>query len=294
MSFPVPSSLRVSGICALMAVTIPVAASAFSGGPPDGTAGDPPNNFNCTLCHSGTVNTGDGSVAIMGLPAAYDPGAVYPLEVVIADPVQSRWGFEMTVLLESDMDSGGGDLASVDMGRTQISEGATPDDRDYAKHVSAGTDSGVSGGTSWFIDWTAPAVGSGETHFYLAGNAANNNFASSGDLIYTIDLIVPEAASDVDGPVVLSDAPLQLFPNPAPGRSVVRFALDQVSTVDLRVVDVHGRTVRQLASGSMAEGEYQLDWDGMSDQGRALPAGVYYTVLQTPTERAAERVVLVR
>ena len=58
-------------------------------------------------------------------------------------------------------------------------------DNKYIQHTSAGTGQGISNMHSWTFKWTAPANDVGPINFYAAGNAANNNFGTSGDYIYT-------------------------------------------------------------------------------------------------------------
>ena len=50
-------------------------AIANSGGPSGNYANNAPSYNNCTSCHSGAINTGNGAVEILGLPAdGYVPG----------------------------------------------------------------------------------------------------------------------------------------------------------------------------------------------------------------------------
>src|SRR5262245_15237315 len=88
-----PAARLATGL-ALSGLLAAAPAFAYPDGPPDGFAGNPPNFFSCVLCH-GTydVNSGDGSLELLGLPAAYTPGATYDLTVKLQDPGQMRWGF---------------------------------------------------------------------------------------------------------------------------------------------------------------------------------------------------------
>src|SRR5215472_12787077 len=64
---------------------------AFSTGPPanrDGLSG-----IYCTACHiTNPLNSGDGSVRIVGLPSAWLPGETYSLQVIVSHPTARRWG----------------------------------------------------------------------------------------------------------------------------------------------------------------------------------------------------------
>ena len=80
-----------------LASGLPTGARAYSGGPPDGYAGDPPEDLNCTSCHSSfPVNSGNGTLTLLDAPVSYTPGETYLLTVRLEDPNQRRWGFEMT------------------------------------------------------------------------------------------------------------------------------------------------------------------------------------------------------
>src|SRR5512140_3494574 len=82
---------------------------AHSYGPaPRVTAAPGDNLAACTQCHTGTsLNSGGGSVSIQLLSGpVYIPGVKQRVTVVVADPAQVRWGFELTARLGSDLQNG--------------------------------------------------------------------------------------------------------------------------------------------------------------------------------------------
>lgn len=83
-------------------------------------------------------------------------------------------------------------------------------------------------------------------------------------------------------------------PNPALGRA--RFALRLASgePAGLRIADVTGRTVRDLAVGAGAAGPASLEWDGRDAAGRACPPGVYLARLRQSGSGVSRRFVLAR
>ncbi|MCA9757213.1 MAG: hypothetical protein KDA27_15515 [Candidatus Eisenbacteria bacterium] len=275
---------------------VPTALLANSGGPIDGRAGDPPAFQTCkdAACHNSfDLNSGDGSLTINGLPAGYEPGTVYTLEVMIADPGQSRWGFEATVI-----DAAGdqaGDLAPVDPSLVQVSQGSG-NARDYIKHRSAGTFPGQADGASWQVEWTAPMAGSGTASFYLAGNAANNNGSNAGDYIYTFSADIPEGDTSSIDPTQLAQNGVQLsvFPSPVRSDATIRLQLPSDQDASLMLVDMMGRQVRALRSGFFAAGDHLIAWDGRDDRGIEVPAGVYYSVFTSGNTRTSGSMVVVK
>jgi flagellar hook assembly protein FlgD len=57
--------------------------------------------------------------------------------------------------------------------------------------------------------------------------------------------------------------------------AIISYGLPRVSDVMLEVCDDHGGRVRLLVNGTLAAGDYQAEWDGTSDSGRAAPDGIY-------------------
>ena len=116
--------------CVLVAISLNVLlspgwvsqADAWSVGPPDERAGDPPLHYECTSCHgSYPRNSGGGFLSVLGLPETYTSDTDYVLTISLTDTGQARWGFEMTVISQRD-GTKAGDLARLD-GMTQVSEG---------------------------------------------------------------------------------------------------------------------------------------------------------------------------
>jgi hypothetical protein len=73
------------------------------------------------------------------------------------------------------------------------------------------------------------------------------------------------------------------YPNPplADG-TTVRFDLAQRADLRLEVFDVAGRRVARLASHGFDPGVHEMHWNGRSDEGRSLGAGVYFVRLSAP------------
>ncbi len=189
------------------------AESMFSSDPPDGRTGAPGEGL-CTNCHASfPLNSGNGSLQISGIPDSIEIGQTVALTVLLQDPGQQRWGFELTALDSNIATAGGaGGFTITDPINTQVSD-EIPPDRDYVKQTSSGTFAGtLNGPVSWQFNWTAPSE-PGQVWFYATGNAANGTGSTSGDYIYTDAAVVivkasPFTCGDADGSniVTISDA----------------------------------------------------------------------------------------
>jgi len=191
------------------------AASAFSGGAPEGFTGSPASaGLSCVLCHASfDLNSGPGSITILDLPALYVPDQTYTLRVRIEDAGKVGAGFELSV--ESPEGTHLGELAVADATSTQSASGAAPT---YLTHTAAGKATSIdnwgalSSAAEFTIQWTAPPTDEGEVGFYAAGVAINNGTASSNDNAYTTAALRTAAEpGDLNGDGAVDTADLGLL-----------------------------------------------------------------------------------
>lgn len=116
--------------------------------------------------------------------------------------------------------------------------------------------------------------------------------AVHGFYCYDTVLVVdakPFDQADVPSPRAGLDG---VHPNPFAHGTSISFTLDRPGRVDLAVVDLAGRRVRALASGqSLSAGQKSVTWDGLRDDGRVAPAGVYWVLMRWPGGSDRSRIV---
>jgi hypothetical protein len=121
--------------------------------------------------------------------------------------------------------------------------------------------------------------------FTLAGSKGSSNFAIwHGDAIVG----VPGVPATAPGFALSGGAP-----NPFTRSTVVSFDLPRAENVRLEVLDVSGRRVCTLISGSQPAGRHAVTWDGMDERGRRLTAGIYHYRIRAGSFDATRRLVLV-
>jgi agmatine/peptidylarginine deiminase len=84
------------------------------------------------------------------------------------------------------------------------------------------------------------------------------------------------------------------WPNPFHGPTTVSYRLPAEGPVQLAVVDVQGRVVRELLSARMTAGDHQARWDGLDAAGREAPNGLYFFRLVAGGRTLTQRGVLIR
>lgn len=203
---------KLASVAAVLAA--PLLLQAYSSGPAarvTGAPGDDPAA--CTECHVGTaLNGGPGSIKIVLTGGAtYTPGVKQRISVQVSDPSQVRWGFQFSARLKSDLVNGqAGDLSPADANTQVICDNGGPKPCpasapvQFIEHTSNGTRNGTKTGVSFDFDWTPPATDVGPVVFYAAGNAANGNFAPTGDRIYTTNVTLTAASTGAPKPSISS------------------------------------------------------------------------------------------
>lgn len=69
---------------------------------------------------------------------------------------------------------------------------------------------------------------------------------------------------------------LTTVPNPFSSKTTVTYQLPHSGIAHMEIYDTSGRLVRTLLSGRLDAGAGSLEWDGHSDDGRAVRSGVYF------------------
>ena len=84
-------------------------------------------------------------------------------------------------------------------------------------------------------------------------------------------------------------------PNPVSGDAQIRYDLPVASAVRLGLFDLQGRLVRELEHRPRAgAGRYVVQWDGRGELGEAIPAGVYFLMLDAGRFHQVQRVVVMK
>lgn len=99
----------------------------------------------------------------------------------------------------------------------------------------------------------------------------------------------PTAVETHPLPTVFAFAPLS--PNPFSSATTVAFDLPARGRVLGEVYDVRGQRVRTLVDEVRDPGSYRETWDGRTDAGHPLGAGVYFVRVRSSAGEATHRVV---
>lgn len=125
-----------------------------------------------------------------------------------------------------------------------------------------------------------------EYSFMGVGSQYNGGFQMV--LAYDADILSTSAIDVIDtkpSQFALNPA----YPNPFNPSTTLSWKLESASEMTLRVMDIRGREVARLVEGSSGPGQFSMSWDAS-----ALSSGVYFIQLNTPTESAIQKVMLLK
>ena len=162
--------------------------------------------------------------------------------------------------------------------------------------ANAGVQHPLAAGSPKLGVWNYPAASEADVLSGLTYVNIHTNMFPGGEIrgqLANLSAFQPAAVADPEtAPVV---APLlRIAPNPFGTETAVRFGLARESAVVLEVVDVNGRVVRELVTGSLAAGEHVVAWDGRDAAGRPVASGVYFGRLATAAGTTTLRIARVR
>jgi hypothetical protein len=274
-------TLALAGIVAIAAMSFTILSSNGKAG----YTGSPSEN-NCTNCHSGTVNSGGGSVTIAASPSltnGYVPGTVYTMTVTVAQTSCVLFGVDVEALFASG--ANGGTLAITNATLTQLkTKTVGANVRNNVVHTG---NNNVGPNTQAFsFSWTAPATGSGIVTFYTSGMAADNDGSTSGDKTYTSSLAVPENTVGISE--VSANSNFAIYPNPVKEKLNVNYSVASDSKVQVNVYSLDGKKVASLGEKNQSAGSYSEQFNVKN----ILTKGIYVVELKINDKSSLEKIVV--
>ncbi len=273
------NNFKITAFLALV-ITIPLPLSGNSGGPPTGYAYNAPNYNNCTVCHSGTVNSGNGSVEFIDLPYEFNPGETYSIGIVVTGSNSRGYGFQATAM-SGDQYAGNFSLNS-DSEHLELNGG-------FIQHSSR-TDSGI-----WYFNWDAPEESSEIVAFSASGLATGGSTGYNGDRVYTIQIeIQPQSVGILSN---YSQIPFNIcgnYPNPFNGETIISYVIPNDGYVNVSIFNVAGQFITNLVNDYQLYGEKKIFWDTKDATGNHVPSGIYYYVVSNGKYKEARTMTLLK
>jgi hypothetical protein len=136
------------------------------------------------------------------------------------------------------------------------------------------------------------SASSGGTRVDMDGFVLLNGSTVSAPLLASLAPAPIEDDSDLQPTLSLSFS--NIAPNPSRGEAMMSFAIPRDGDVQLGIMDVQGRMVRNLHTGAMGAGQHHVTWDGRNAAGQSSQPGVYFAVLRVGDRSLVKRLVRVQ
>jgi hypothetical protein len=139
--------------------------------------------------------------------------------------------------------------------------------------------------------FTDDAVANGTTYWYILADVDLNGVRTEHGPIFA----TPGLS---DGLTPGQFKLYQNYPNPFNPSTTLQLYVpansDKQSSVKVEIYNVVGQKVRTLFDGNLSAGVHALTWNGESDQGFAVPGGIYFAVLSAGTYTDNIKLVLLK
>jgi hypothetical protein len=264
-----------------------------SAGPPGCYAGEPPNNTNCTSCHSSyAVNTGSASIGLDlgGAEVGYIPGQTYEITVSVQKSGMRAAGFQLIALRDNDYSTSPGRMVLTQPTRTQRVDSSNRhlhscglQRKVWVEHTYQGITSDSAGRSTWNFQWVAPDSLVGNVTFYLAALETNFDGRDDGDYTYTRQVSAPALSTQVLE-VEAQSASVKVYPNPVGQRLYLQTFGKTLSRVD--ILNLQGQRLKRF-EGQVLQGNGGVDVEGLS-------AGTYYVLIKGEGVDQVQKIVVQR
>ena len=273
------NSVRITAFLALL-ITISSSLSGNSGGPPTGYAYNAPSYNSCTICHSSTVNSGNGSVEFIDLPNEFNPGETYSIGITVTGSNSRGYGFQATAML-GDQFAGNFSLNS-DSENLELNGG-------FIQHSSR-TDSGI-----WYFNWDAPEEATEAITFSASGLGTGGSSGYSGDRVYTVQVeIQPQSVEILSEDLLTSFSLNGNYPNPFNGETIISYAIHEDGFVNISIFNIAGQFITSLVNDYQLYGEKKVFWDTKDATGNHVSSGIYYYVVSNGIYKEARTMTLLK
>ena len=122
-----------------------------------------------------------------------------------------------------------------------------------------------------------------KSELYTTYTDPNGNFSISNIYVDVND----EKSGIPDGNIILRN-----YPNPFNPSTIIYYELPESEEIEIKIYDILGREIRALLSDFQKEGSHRIVWDGQSNFGSTVAAGIYLCRLKTKDNLRVHKMVL--
>lgn len=118
---------------------------------------------------------------------------------------------------------------------------------------------------------------------------ARSKVDSLWSVLETRTFIIGDDPDGVLNTPLTANSLLSCYPNPMSEFTIIKFSLEETSSVSLNIYNPMGQLVTKLVNGMKESGKYTINW--YADN---LPSGVYYCILENYSNSNRDRIIIVK
>jgi len=208
-----------------------------------------PSDQNCTVCHSGSTQSGAG-VNLLALSqngnnvTSYVPGEVYTVSLTTSQSNSVR-GFQAVAM--NSLNQISGSIAVLSNECAKVLSGRATHNQSTSSSC----------GSEWKWEWTAPSTDEGQVTFYVSTLAANGNGSTSGDQVYLSQHVVGNTLGFSETSIE-DRYDFRLGYNQESNNLAVNFDALLVQNLHINLTDITGKSVYNYRLGNSFIGENSL------------------------------------
>ncbi len=128
-------------------------------------------------------------------------------------------------------------------------------------------------------------------HTFISHNGTTGIFGYSDSLKVRFDISL-----DIDDEQTLpqSFSLSQNYPNPFNPSTIIDFSLPERSFVTIEIYNLLGQSVTKLVQENLSAGNHSVTWNGLQNDGKTAPSGVYFYKLLTGNKEITKKMLLLK
>ena len=84
------------------------------------------------------------------------------------------------------------------------------------------------------------------------------------------------------------------YPNPFNPSTVIEYALPKTGEIKIAIFDILGHRVKSLVNTEQSAGWHSITWNGVDDNGSCVPAGMYFGVIITESNKKTMKLMFIK
>lgn len=110
-------------------------------------------------------------------------------------------------------------------------------------------------------------------------------------LHYPLQVVYAQNDTQAPSPPILAGI-AAIYPNPFNPNASIRFGIKEDGAYTLKIYNIKGQLVKNLASGTLPKGYHTHVWDGKDERGKSCASGVYFAVLNTSNKTYSKKMIM--